>query len=167
MAAWHKIGNEGGSARGMVGIWVDFAPHPGRVSCQVRPSCWNEYKWRQQSWIAPAHTRGSVGIFVSSWDPASSEGQIVQDHRYRLWADGTSWYDVHTSAGYPEWQGEYAYYLTPGHPAPYFPLQQDRLYSAAIWCEASSDAHGASFEQASHSEGGNSHDLRLVFVGQR
>jgi hypothetical protein len=166
MAAWHKIGNEGGSARGDVGIWVDFAPHPGRVSCQVRPLCWNEYKWRLESYIAPAHTRGSVGIYVVSWDPAGGEERLEQDHRYQLWADGTSGLEPDHSPGYPEWQGAYAY-LPAGYPAPYFRLQQGRLYSAAIWCEASSDAHGASLVQASYAEGGNSHDLRIVFIGQR
>jgi hypothetical protein len=164
----HNIGHEGGFSYAAAAIWVRFmrlspGSPPGHGNpglAQVRPYVPYNYLWTNKSYIAPAHGHAGFGVFVQSESLAGGGSQVDLNHRYWIYADGTSWYQQHHNPAFPDVNDDHA--LTFNDRAPWFIIRPGRIYSAAVWCFGECDAHGADLIQASFAAA--LIDARMPFV---
>jgi len=131
--ATNNIG-DGGSAWASAGVCKFFSP-AGRDSTYVRVGLWApyEYDWRDDSNLFTAHTRGFIGIYVTSWDSSGGDFRVEVDRREPLWNDGTSWYEDHADSGSGNYPSD-----------TYFMAWSSRVYAVWAWGGTSADAHSGS-----------------------
>jgi hypothetical protein len=157
------IGHEGGWAYSAGAIWIQFVPRIPIGSAQIRSYCPYQFEWLDESYVATAHNDAGFGLLVLSWDANGNNQKNELDFRYTAWSDGTSWYETHNNASYPGFDDDYAYYIT--NEPPYFPIQSDRVYMAAIWCFGSCDAVGSQVFDVSFAQNSISGRLPFVVIG--
>jgi hypothetical protein len=151
----HNIGNEGGSSYCAAALWVRFMRRspghpPGQGNpglAQVRPYVPYDYRWADRSYVATAHNRGAFGVFVTSQDLGGGNARTDQNHQYRIFDDGTSWYEQHNNPAWFDTDSDHA--LSFGNVAPWFFIEPGRMYSAAVWCWGECDASGLALPTAS------------------
>jgi hypothetical protein len=155
MTLLHNIGQEGGWSYVAAALWVNFMrrtpgspPGQGNTGiAQVRPFAPFSNRWTSMSFIAPTRNKLGFGVFVQSEDLSGGDRRKEQDHRYLYVNDSTDWYQAHENPNWPSSNFEHA--LSFNNQAPWFLIRPGRIYSAAVWCWGSCDAHGATIEQAS------------------
>ena len=155
MTLLHNIGHEGGWSYVAAALWVNFMrrspgspPGQGNTGvAQVRPFAPFSNQWTSMSFIAPTRNKLGFGVFVQSEDLSGGDRRTEQDHRYLYVNDSTDWYQAHENPNFPSSNFEHA--LSFNNQAPWFLIRPGRIYSAAVWCWGSCDAHGATIEQAS------------------
>jgi hypothetical protein len=168
----HKLGMEGGFAYSAAAIWLRFMRRspgspPGQGSiglAQVRPFVPYSYLWMNRSFLAPAHGLAGFGLFVSSRTLDGQDEQIELNHKYWIYSDGTSWFQHHHNAAFPDTNDGHA--LNFNDLPPWFMIRPGRIYSAAIWCFGHCDAHGGSIEQASQAAAAIFARVPFVVVAQ-
>ena len=124
-----------------------------------------QLRWKNKSYLGTAHQRGGFGVKVFSRDYDGGEWRVDQNHTYRSWDDGTSWYDDHHNVQAPGFNSTYA--LNGPYRPPYFPIEPHRWYQAWIWCFISGDAHGADFFSAAYANAQIVASANAITVGQQ
>lgn len=165
---FEQFAGGGESANGSGAVWVQFVPSAGVRFVQVRPYVPYLYQWFDASFHGyVAHNRGGFGILVLSFDSAGGDRKTEQDFRYEAWNDGTAWYETHGNPAWRSdqfWDDDHAYLW--GNSAPYFPVDPNRIYLAAVWCFGHCDADSGLFGGAL-SQGNIEAKAVIVVIGEQ
>lgn len=169
----YTIGQEGGSIWSGAGVEVLFMrDHPGSPPgqgpaglAQVRSHTPYRFAWHDSSYAGVAHQHAGFGVFVWSAPLDGGPSRTDLDHQRWRWHDGTSWYQAHSSPGFPAPDRDTA--LNFADEAPYFPIEPGRVYGAWIWCFAGGDTSGADLLSAAYAQAFIDATARFVVIGQQ
>jgi hypothetical protein len=129
--------NAGGSEWGGAGVAMWFQPVADNTYVRFGPFAPGFGTWDDRSWgWATAHTNGSIGILIESWDLNGQSYTRDVDNQWKQWGDGIGSYS-----------DEHGYYeQTPFFfPDQYFWAVTSRYYRvwtyADVWCDGSGGGH--------------------------